>query len=881
MPQNINSARIKVAFASGPDDLNRELIDRLAALYPELPLYVVAEFAPHRGEWIPYHVKRGFRENLEACRAAFAGKSIRLAAVLLVPRMPYRRMRLIALVLSMRGFLAYNENLDSFMLRPRSVPNIARHIAWRCTNFARWQLRPKGPVGRWIRRIAHPREAFVPIAARAAQAAALLAPRRLRRARAITGPALKPGITVVIPSRNGKTLLEAMLPPLMREAPDAVVVVDNGSDDGTAAWLRGAWPAVAVVESSAPLSFAEAINRGLERVATKRVLLLNNDMFVAPGFLAALSRAFENVPDLFCSSAQIFFPAGVRREETGKPVMRSFQPGDFPIRCEEPIPGENNTWVLYGSGGCSLYDTAKLRALGGVSVIYKPAYVEDLDLGYRAWLRGWPSVFVSDAQVEHRHRATTSRYYSEAELSAMVEINYLRFVASAASSRAVFLRLWNQAVRRLHLLGMERPLRVAPLLALQARSQETGRDEEEFLALTNGDVAVFPGRAAQGEQRVVIVSPYLPFPLSHGGAVRMFNLMSRAAAYASQVLVSFCDELATPPEELLAICAEIVLVRRTGSHYRTSTERPDTVEEFDSPSFHAAVSETVRKWQPSLAQLEFTQMAQYAGDCAPAKTLLVEHDITFDLQQQLYDRAPTWELQRQLARWRAFETAAWKQVDAVVTMSEKDRETVRSSNAVVLPNGVDTARFSPAADAPESRRILFIGSFAHLPNLLAVEFFLKEVWPLLDDVEPQLHVIAGARHEYFLEFYQKTIAAPRLELEGFVADVRPAYRRAAVVIAPLTASAGTNIKILEAMAMAKAIVSTPAGINGLDLENGRDLIVAGSAGAFAEAVRRLMGDTEARDSLGAAARQTVLARYEWDQIAAGQRKIYEAMGGIS
>ncbi len=88
----------------------------------------------------------------------------------------------------------------------------------------------------------------------------------------------------------------------------------------------------------------------------------------------------------------------------------------------------------------------------------------------------------------------------------------------------------------------------------------------------------------------------------------------------------------------------------------------------------------------------------------------------------------------------------------------------------------------------------------------------------------------GARHEYFLERYRDRVALnpdqPGIEIEGFVADVRPAYERAAVVVAPLVASAGTNIKILEAMAMGKAIVSTPAGVNGLDLSAGEDFILA-------------------------------------------------------
>src|SRR6202011_2414440 len=106
------------------------------------------------------------------------------------------------------------------------------------------------------------------------------------------------------------------------------------------------------------------------------------------------------------------------------------------------------------------------------------------------------------------------------------------------------------------------------------------------------------------------------------------------------------------------------------------------------------------------------------------------------------------------------------------------------------------------------------------------------------------HIIAGARHQYFLDRYQDRVRLdlkqPGIEVEDFVADVRLAYERAAVVVAPLLASAGTNIKIMEAMAMGKAIVSTPAGINGLDLSAGHDVVVVKTGAEMAEAIRGLL-----------------------------------------
>jgi GT2 family glycosyltransferase/glycosyltransferase involved in cell wall biosynthesis len=880
--------KIKLAFLSGTEDLNRRLIEHLRALYPELPLWVVSDFPPEDAtlKWIRYRVNRPFAENLRRCREELRGHTIRLAGVMLVPNVPFRRMRLLALVLSPRGFLAFNENLNHFMLRPGSIPAIARHIVWRTANALRWSIRAASKAD-W-RLLAQ----YV-----AARLAGMVRPRW----RLAGGPRGYPacptrgtdafvcqleGVTVVIPSRTGKELLQAQLPGILAQSPEQIIVVDNGSTDGTEEWLASDYPQIEVVHSPAPLSFARAVNRGIERARCTHVCLLNNDMLLEPGFFAALERAFQQVPNLFCATAQIRFPPGVRREETGKTVFAQSTPSDFPVRCDVPLPGEDGSYVLYGSGGCSLYDAAKLRALGNVDEVYDPAYVEDLDLGYRAWQRGWPTVYVAGAVVEHRHRATTARYFTEDQLAHILEINYLRFVARAVSDSKLFRRLWAQALRRLFL--RQGPLSPAAGIALRGGPRAPAAYSEDLvLALTDGSVSVFPGCPAsrpvngkpRGKPRVLVASPYLPFPLSHGGAVRMYNLMRRATVEFDLVLVAFTEHAAPPPPEVLDLCAEVVLVRRAGSHDLPYTGRPEVVEEFASPSFRAALQQTVRKWRPAIAQLEFTQLAQYAPDCAPACTILVEHDVTFDLYQQLLGLDDRWELRRELELWRKFETAAWRTVDCVVTMSEQDRRMVTATPAVTLANGVDLDRFRPAAGAAvpaaDPRRILFIGSFAHRPNVLAVEFFLNHVWPLLHDTT--LHIIAGARHERYA--VAADLAQPGIMLDGFVADVRPAYQRAALVVAPLVASAGTNIKVLEAMAMGKAVVSAPAGVNGLDLTPGEDFVLVHTAQEMAAAIEKLLADPAVRARIEAAARARVERDYSWDTIARAQSALYRELLG--
>ncbi|MEP6538180.1 MAG: glycosyltransferase [Bryobacteraceae bacterium] len=885
--------RVKIAFASGSEELIPGFLDQIERLYPELEMYVVSEHPPAKGKWIPYHLGWSFRENLERCRATLKDADIQIAAVLLQPQMPFWRMRMIPAVLAPLRTLFYNENLDHFMIRPAAMGSIARHFLWRTKNFVRWQTAPGGGLYTFLWRMKHPSALREPALwdMAALMGKVSLLQKRLAQPRPLPslGASLPGGISVVIPSRNGKELLERLLPGVVQELngyESEIIVVDNGSDDGTAAFLAKHYPAVRTEFNERPLSFARAVNRGMRAARYSRTMLLNNDMVLHPGFFAPLLAAFEAVPNLFCATAQIFFPEGQRREETGKAVMPEIPGEGFPVRCDEPLDGETHSYVLYGSGGCSLLDTAKATALGGFDEIYEPAYVEDLDLGVRAWQLGWPTVFVAGSAVTHDHRATTSRYYTDADLKAVLEINYFRFLVRCIQSPGLFRRLWTQSVRRLAHSGTQPDLQ-ALAATRHATQWVNGKmsptlDEELLLGLTSGAVAVFPGRAAAGRPVVLIAAPYLPFPLAHGGAVRMYNLMRRAAADYDQVLITFADELQAPPAELREICIEVVQVKRVGSHVRPSTPRPDTVEEFDSSAFRAALRQTVAKWRPAVAQLEFTQMAQYASDCAPAPAVLVEHDITLDLYQQLLAQGEDWETRRHWERWVRFETAAWKAVDCVVTMSEKDRAAVTGARrCVALANGVDLERFQVSSQEPEPARLLFIGSFGHLPNVLALDYFLREVWPLLQEIHPVLHIIAGARHQYFQEMHETRVKLhlnqPGIELDGFVSDVRPAYRRASVVIAPLLASAGTNIKIMEAMAMGKAIVSTPGGVNGLTVRPGEELIVAATAQEFAAAILRLSRDPGERRRLEVAARKAAEAKYSWDAIALEQAELYESL----
>jgi hypothetical protein len=150
------SEPVLVAIASGSEDLIPTLIEKLREIRPDLPLYLIAEFQEPGVNWIPYRPGRTLEQNLAAVRSSLAGKRIVYAGLILQPRMPYWTMRLLGWKLGGRNTIFYNENLDHFMLRPRSLGTILGHFWWRTKNFVRWESRPGGATYTFLWRLAHP-----------------------------------------------------------------------------------------------------------------------------------------------------------------------------------------------------------------------------------------------------------------------------------------------------------------------------------------------------------------------------------------------------------------------------------------------------------------------------------------------------------------------------------------------------------------------------------------------------------------------------------------------------------------------------------------------------------------------------------------------------
>jgi sugar transferase (PEP-CTERM/EpsH1 system associated) len=390
--------------------------------------------------------------------------------------------------------------------------------------------------------------------------------------------------------------------------------------------------------------------------------------------------------------------------------------------------------------------------------------------------------------------------------------------------------------------------------------------------------------------KILWLNAGLLLPLDKGGKLRTWHLMRHLAARHDITYLSFSD--ASQTEAHLAgmrdVCRRLETVPRTDAakgtlRFYADAARyvvdpvPYAVAKYRSADYARRVQELLQTSRFDALVCDFLPPLVNMPRHLPCPAILFTHNVEAEIWRRHAETAANpvarHLLARQWQRMLRFEREALARFDLVLAVSEADRDTFArlypgalQAPLHVVQTGVDTQYFRPASATPARRaHLVFTGSMDWLPNEDGMLYFVRDILPLVRQAEPgaTLSIIGRAPTPAV-----RRLAEQRgIEVTGSVDDVRPHVAAGSVYIVPLRIGGGTRLKIFEAMGMAKAVVSTTIGAEGLPVTNGRDIAIADEAAAFAAAIVRLIRDDAARTRLEDAARRLVVERYDWSAVA--------------
>ena len=384
--------------------------------------------------------------------------------------------------------------------------------------------------------------------------------------------------------------------------------------------------------------------------------------------------------------------------------------------------------------------------------------------------------------------------------------------------------------------------------------------------------------------RILVLDEEFPYPANSGKRTRSFNIYCRLATQFEIQYLGYGEEGSTGARALreagikpMPVAARIPRQRGLAFYLRlignVASPLPYIVTSHFSGAYRAEVRKSVATFKPDLVVCEWTPYAIYVEKLRSIKKLVSTHNVEADIWRRYYENETNglrrWYIREQWRKVRRFEQAALGWVDGAVAVSEADREYFAQHyprlRTTVIQNGVDLNYFSVLPQPNQSRHLVFTGSMDWRPNQDAVRFFVNEILPLVRKTRPDVEVTFVGRSPP--EDILRLAEVPGVHITGTVDDVRPYVKRSAVFIVPLRVGGGSRLKVLEALAMGRAVVSTTVGAEGLDVLEGEHVALADHPRVFAQTVLALLDDPGRRRRFAANGRYLVEQRYEWDSLA--------------
>lgn len=711
----------------------------------------------------------------------------------------------------------------------------------------------------------------------------------------------KRGLSVVIPTWNGRDHLARNLPYLLKAlaaAPEhEVLIMENASEDGTTEFLAQKFPSVRVVEMGSNLGFGRACNIGCSLARYDVVVMLNNDMRVEPGFVQPLLDGFRD-PRVFSVTCQIYFESAAKpREETGLTMGRWHQ-GRIHLQHVADSLVDELFPTFYSGGGSTAYDRQKLLELGGFDELLAPFYMEDVDLAYMAWKRGWVNLYAPSSMLHHEHRGTIGRHYSPEQIRHVLQKNRLLFVWKnmhewgrlAGHLGWLYGDMWlsllagesaDRACTAAFLTALRQGFRAAGHRATARRLAEVS-DSEALLRPLGG---FFRDRFQRLESKatkdldVLFVSPYPIEPPLHGGAVFMKQAVEGLAAGCRLHLLCLLERDAdfATHRELAQRCASAELALHDARRRRGAPLLwPQSAQSFWDPDVLWKIHRTILLRRIDIVQLEYAQLAPYGARFRQLVSCLFEHDLHFQSVQRGMLSDGWLGLPRrayEYLRALRFELIRLRQFDVVQVCSAAQRQTLRALLGEEPPvkenlrTAIDVSGYPCCLEGREAGTVLFVGNFRHTPNLEALTHFRKHIVPLVMDRVPSARfVVAGASAPDWLA---SVLESNGIEFLGPVADIREVLGRYAIFAAPILSGSGVRVKLLEAFASGIPVVATSLAAEGLCKPGDDGVWIEDEDEAFAEAIVALLSSPAQGRALARTARES--AERNWDRPATVSR----------
>lgn len=398
---------------------------------------------------------------------------------------------------------------------------------------------------------------------------------------------------------------------------------------------------------------------------------------------------------------------------------------------------------------------------------------------------------------------------------------------------------------------------------------------------------------------ILAVSPLPASPPRSGAQARVHGLLTSLASRHDVTAVVLVDDEYDLEEARTAMqryCRRVVLLPNVkgggGLHKRLRQARSlFSLASYERgrcslPALRRTVDELLRAEPFDIVHVEFPYFAHLDLRVAPVgarkpAVVVDSHEIAFDLARQVAEAGAT-PLRRfygalNTRKLRRDELTAYKEADWVCLCSRDDENRLHqllpNTRTAVIPNAADVDSFAPRPSDPpaDGRTVVFFGLLSTLPNIDGVTHLVRDIWPRIAAARPEARLkIVGGRAPPSLT----AMSGPGIEFTGFVDDLRPHLASAAVVVVPLRVGGGTRLKVVEAMSMAKPIVSTSLGAEGIEAAPGREIEIADDPVTFGTRVCELLTDPERAAELGRAARRRAEEAYSWSVVGRDLETVY-------